>query len=202
MKLPPYYEELCHRNPSAFLLELQLAEVYLQKYAELKRERPDFESLASQLNHGKKNDEKANQFAQFLEILYEDLKQQPESKQIPRSSIGKSLLAELESFHKELINEEIGNPFYKQLYIKTLPALIDVSKNSPELKALGEVSRYQSVVFSYLLLEMAGGKIALATSESLKLFSDLLNALGELLMKKKDAENKQKLNDERITLPE
>ena len=89
-----------------------------------------------------------------------------------------------------------GNPFYKALYYPTLPALIEIQKKDPQWEQLGEVARYQKIVFTYTLMELSGRKVSKATNEALEKFSILLNALGELMMKRSDAEKEQSLKEE------
>lgn len=195
MILPPHYLTLRHENPSAFLIELYTAELYLQAYKQSKGGKPDFQQLASQLKEGDSSGAAAQDFALFLQMVYEDLETQPTSDTMPRSSIGKELLKEMEEAHKRLTDEEKGNPFYKALYFPTLPALIELTKKYPQWESLGEVTRYQNILFVYTLMEMSGKKTSDATSEALEKFSYLLNALGELMMKRQEAEEAQRTHE-------
>lgn len=191
MILPSNYSILKHQNPSAFLIELEMVELYLSKYAEEKGEKPPFSQLSQQMK-GENTDTKAKkQFESFLEVVYEDMVSTNTllDKEFPRSSIGKEVLREMESFHKKLIDEEKGNSFYKALYLPTLPAIIELTKKYPTLALLGEVARYQKIVFLYTMMEMAGQKPSDMTAKALEQFSNLLNALGELLMKRKDSDS-------------
>lgn len=195
MILPPHYLALRHENPSAFLIELYTAELYLQAYKQSKGGKPDFHHLASQLKEGDSSGASAQDFALFLQMVYEDLETQPQSDTMPRSSIGKELLKEMEEAHKRLTDEEKGNPFYKALYYPTLPALIELTRKYPQWESLGEVTRYQNIIFVYTLMEMSGKKPSEATSEALEKFSHLLNALGELMMKRQEAEEAQRAHE-------
>ena len=45
-------------------------------------------------------------------------------------------------------------------------------------------------------MELSGRKVSKATNEALEKFSILLNALGELMMKRSDAEKEQSLKED------
>lgn len=196
MILPTHYATLRHQNPSAFLIELYTAELYLKAFEKTQGGKPNFQELATQLKGNDSDETLATDFANFLELVYDDLKSQPQGDSLPRSQMGKELLEEMEKAHKKMIDEEKGNPFYKALYYPTLPALIEIQKKDPQWEQLGEVARYQKIVFTYTLMELSGRKVSKATNEALEKFSILLNALGELMMKRSDAEKEQSLKED------
>lgn len=184
-RLPAYYQELREASPSAFLFELQLAEYYLT----IKKKGANGENSPRMPKTDNED------FTNFLQIVEEDLATAtPADDQFIHSSMGRELLAELEAEHKRLVDDEHGNPFYKVLYEKTLPSLVELGKKFPEQKSVSEIARFQQVLFFYMTLEMAGKTPSNATMESLKGIVDLMHALGELRAKRKMAEATQAQN--------
>lgn len=183
MTLPPYYANLYRQNPAAYLVELVMAELVLRNFVDKEEAEVEFEKLSKEQTGKCASGELEN----FLRFLFSELKATPPQEPFPLSKHGKALLAKMEEAHRQLSAGEGGNQIYRILYLRTLPALIDLRGKTPELKEQGEVSCYFSVVFATIVLEMSGKPVSKATGDAAVQFSNLLNILGELMMKKPEA---------------
>lgn len=196
MTIPSHFKTLIEQNPSAFLLELAIAEQYILMLLNKQNEKPNFSLLAGRIMHGNPIGKEEQLYTKFFEELYNELQASHAEEAFPRSQLGKDILKSMEEAHLEFTNEAKGNPFYKGLYYEVLPGLVEIRKRFPGSEKLSEVACLQMVVFLYTVSELQGNKISDASANELIKISNLLNALGELMMKKKIAQTIKAENNE------